>query len=748
MTSESQHGTPAVSSSPRPHARFGARNSFIRFMSFGTRSTSVGHQTSVVRRSGLFAARWYADLYLKSHRYYKKPLHHYLTIGAYEGLRPNPIFDSFFYLARYPDVRTSGTNPLYHYVQWGAIERRNPSTLFETEYYLTQNPAIDRSGAQTELTHYLLSGIGNRSNPHLLFGTHWYLVNNPDVAASGINPLWHFMAYGAAEGRNPHPLFNTSWYVQQYRHELADDKNPLEHFLQSGAESGCKPHPLFETAWYLATYPDVAANGMNPLCHFVAHGAAEGRSPHPLFNTRWYVQQYGRDVEPGANPLEHFMRRGAASGCNPSPSFDTAWYLREYPEVAAANLNPLVHYVLRGSAEGRRTSPPPISSRRSPAPHEKRSRGSAPGANFIGPVACVNGLGTSARGYLKAMKCANITVNVVPWTIGFERVDKIDTLTFDQCEPLPINLVHLNLDLITQSHLIDMSVLPQLVTADRYNIAIVYWELAAIAPEWFETITQFDEIWCASSFMARTFEAISAKPVRVVRPAIAFSSDPPQRARHHFGLPEDKYIFAYMFDVGSVVGRKNPLAFVKAYIEEFHAQEGAVCFVKIGYAPAGLPAIEAIRSLAERRPDIILVERIFASDEIADLFNHIDCYVSPHRSEGLGLTIIEAMAAAKPVIAVRYGGVTDFVTPDTSFIVDHKLIEVGEGNAPYRPRYIWADPIQSSLRQCMRAAFEDRRAAQVKGMQGRAIIDRLFSPTRTGEALAAELGRVSANIRE
>ena len=744
MTSDSSplHGNSVGRLSLSSTVRQKAKNFRIKIPLLAVQFSPTHYQATVIRQSGLFAAKWYAERNLRLHKLYKKPLYHYLTVGGYEGLRPNPIFDSAFYLENYRDVRTSGINPLFHYIQSGAIEGRNPSALFDTSYYIAQTPPFDRAAIRTELGHYLQSGAKDGRDPHPLFDTRWYLAKNQDVANAGVNPLWHFMAFGAAEGRNPHPLFDTNWYIQQNERELGPGSNPLEHFARRGAAEGCKPHPLFETSWYLTRYPDVAAAGLNPLWHFVAHGAAEGRNPHPLFDTSWYVQQNAQDLEPGANPLEHFMRRGAAIGCRPHPHFDTTWYLREYPDVAAANLNPLVHYVLQGEAEGRRTSPPLVSKRIEPR-RAKTFRDSMAGANLIGPVACVNGLGTSARGYLAALKNAEINVNVVPWTIGFERTTKIDTLEFDRRDPLPVNLIHLNLDLITQPDLINTSVLPQLATAERYNIGIVYWELAAIAPEWFETIRQFDEIWCASSFMARTFDVISAKPVRIVRPAIDFVHGPPRWTRRHFGLPEDKYVFSYMFDVGSVIGRKNPLALVKAYVEEFHPEEGAVCLLKISYAPDGDAEIEAIRSLADGRPDVIIMDRILSSDEIGDLFNHIDCYVSPHRSEGLGLTIIEAMAAAKPVVAVRYGGVTDFVTPETSFIVDHKLIEVGEGNDPYRPTYIWANAILSSLRQNLRAVFSDQRAAQAKAEQGRMKIDELFSPARTGAAIAAELRRIS-----
>ena len=56
-----------------------------------------------------------------------------------------------------------------------------------------------------------------------------------------------------------------------------------------------------------------------------------------------------------------------------------------------------------------------------------------------------------------------------------------------------------------------------------------------------------------------------------------------------------------------------------------------------------------------------------------------DCYVSLHRSEGLGLTMAEAMALGKPVIATVYSGNLQFMTPENSHLVDYQLGAVPAG---------------------------------------------------------------------
>lgn len=83
---------------------------------------------------------------------------------AVRSIRKSGLFDSAFYLDRYPDVREAMHDPIRHYVYHGAAEGRDPHPQFDTEYYLGQNP---------------------------------------DVSEAEWNPLEHFIAHGRCEGRKP-----------------------------------------------------------------------------------------------------------------------------------------------------------------------------------------------------------------------------------------------------------------------------------------------------------------------------------------------------------------------------------------------------------------------------------------------------------------------------------------------------------------------------------------------------------------
>jgi glycosyltransferase involved in cell wall biosynthesis len=127
------------------------------------------------------------------------------------------------------------------------------------------------------------------------FDERLYLQRNPDVASRGLDPLVHFVLYGKAEGR-PYPArrdvdlnrqdyvkilksgyFDPHWYRLAYPD--VDGSLPLEHFLEYGVWEGRDPGPNFSTSWYWEQYPDI--RGMNPLLHFIDYGAEEGRAAKP-----------------------------------------------------------------------------------------------------------------------------------------------------------------------------------------------------------------------------------------------------------------------------------------------------------------------------------------------------------------------------------------------------------------------------------------------------------------------------------
>lgn len=107
------------------------------------------------------------------------------------------------------------------------------------------------------------------------------------------------------------------------RHEPAADVVELDAIEPgSSKESNVGVPAFFDAIWYLQRYPDVEKAGIAPWEHYVAHGSAEGREPGPAFNTAWYFEQCVEARDSGLPALVHYEQVGREAGYNPGhPTF-------------------------------------------------------------------------------------------------------------------------------------------------------------------------------------------------------------------------------------------------------------------------------------------------------------------------------------------------------------------------------------------------------------------------------------------
>ena len=95
--------------------------------------------------------------------------------------------------------------------------------------------------------------------------------------------------------------------------------------------------------------------------------------------------------------------------------------------------------------------------------------------------------------------------------------------------------------------------------------------------------------------------------------------------------------------------------------------------------------------------NVRIIDKVYRPDEVLSLMDACDAYVSLHRSEGLGLTMAEAMLMGKPVVATGYSGNVDFMNDSNSLLVPYQLVTLGREIPPYAAHFEWAEP--SSMRR-------------------------------------------------
>jgi hypothetical protein len=93
-----------------------------------TARACVNPNIRLIKRSGLFDAKWYSNQYAEVKTSGLSALNHYLTIGWRKGFSPGPNFDASWYLKLYRDVEAYECEPLLHYLQYGRKEGRLPKS--------------------------------------------------------------------------------------------------------------------------------------------------------------------------------------------------------------------------------------------------------------------------------------------------------------------------------------------------------------------------------------------------------------------------------------------------------------------------------------------------------------------------------------------------------------------------------------------------------------------------------------------
>jgi glycosyltransferase involved in cell wall biosynthesis len=254
-----------------------------------------------------------------------------------------------------------------------------------------------------------------------------------------------------------------------------------------------------------------------------------------------------------------------------------------------------------------------------------------------------------------------------------------------------------------------------------------------------EAIDHVDEIWTGSQFIADAFAAVTDKPVTCVPLPVA-EPKPSARTRATMGIPDDHYVFLTTFDQFSVPERKNPFGTIEAFTRAFTDGEGPLLLIKTMNGDRGWKNHERLLLAAAGRTDIVIWdEHLTRADQMAVLAN-VDCLVSLHRSEGLGLHCAEAMWLSKPVIATRYSGNLDFMDDTVAAMIDYTYVNVRHGEGIYPETAMWADPDLGQAAAWMRRLVDEPTVGRELGVRARQRMQQQPTMADTGRLMARLAG--------
>jgi len=361
------------------------------------------------------------------------------------------------------------------------------------------------------------------------------------------------------------------------------------------------------------------------------------------------------------------------------------------------------------------------------------------GVNVSGYLDTESGMGEAARGSIRSLEASGIPVALNNVMSRLRKQDQTYAKAFGRANPHPFNLVHLNAD--------NMGWFAEergsAYFRDRYTIGYWFWELSDFRHEWIPFFDYVDEVWAATEFMRESYAKFS--PVPVVRVPLPIVLPPvPSLGRSHFGIPPNGTVFLYVFDVSSQMERKNPIGAIRAFRRAGFARGTATLVLKFTNAEYDRDAVKQIINETQGL-DVRILDGYMDRAELCALLNTADCYFSPHRSEGFGLTLLESMKLGKPVIATHYSGNVDFMNDENSFPLPYRLITLERDYGPYMRGATWADPDLEEAARLMRLVVERPEIARARGERARAQVDRERDPAVTGVAVRDRLEQIRTN---
>jgi glycosyltransferase involved in cell wall biosynthesis/SAM-dependent methyltransferase len=361
----------------------------------------------------------------------------------------------------------------------------------------------------------------------------------------------------------------------------------------------------------------------------------------------------------------------------------------------------------------------------------------ANGVNVVGFFKGEFGQGEAARRLVSALERAGIPLA----TVTYDRIPHRQAHPFEARagEPTyPVNLLCLNAEHLLYFTRGDGRELLR----GRYSVGLWFWETSRFPRELRPALDFVDEVWVASPFVAETISNETAKPV-LTFPLPVIVPELSALTRADLQIPDDAFVFAYVFDFFSTIQRKNPLGLIEAYKRAFPEPDGTLLYLKTINGDRSADDLARVRAAIGDRPDIRLEDGYVETERLTALSALCDCYVSLHRSEGFGLTIAEAMAFGKPAIATGYGGNLAFMDDDSGYLVPYRLTSLEERVGPYPAGTIWADPDLDEAAKLMRRVFENREEAAEHGRRGREAVTEKQSLDQASTFLAERVPKLA-----
>lgn len=285
---------------------------------------------------------------------------------------------------------------------------------------------------------------------------------------------------------------------------------------------------------------------------------------------------------------------------------------------------------------------------------------------------------------------------------------------------------------------------------NKHIIGYTVWETSKLHPTWVQSCNRVNEVWVPCEWNMQVFRDSGVKvPLYKVPHAIDVPDLDKVPDFNLDGIPENMFVFYSIFQWQE---RKNPYGLLSAFCTAFTGVDDVILVLKTYRHDHGGDKNQIKDLIMDFRkfvnldhfPKMFLVVENLSNEGMLALHKRGDCFVLLQRSEGWGLPHFEAAACGKPIVTPAYGGQTDFLNEENSYLVDYTLTPVGGMNwSPYyRSDQYWCEPNMKQAIETMRHVYNNRDEAREKGKRARQYIEHSFTWDKVGRLIADRLQQI------
>jgi glycosyltransferase involved in cell wall biosynthesis len=286
----------------------------------------------------------------------------------------------------------------------------------------------------------------------------------------------------------------------------------------------------------------------------------------------------------------------------------------------------------------------------------------------------------------------------------------------------------------------------------KYNIGHLFWETTKMSKRWQWYLNEVREIWTGCEENVKTFRdsGFEGKIFKFPQPL-----DVNRTAER---IPIDRasgFIFGSIFQW---IERKDPKSLLTAYWQEFENDQNVTLVIKtygLGYekheADQIYNSIEKWKKELKQvnYPRTLIIDYLLSDNEIHQLYESVDCIVTPHRFEGWGVVQAESLVHAKPLISTPLGGVHEWISNKAYFPLKYSMVDVfGMDWAEQysEPGNKWGQVDIGDLRSKMRFVYENRAEAEKVGKRGQKEVQEKLNFKVVGEMMKNRINEIYGEL--